>query len=126
MLPNCCGYIIYILESQLILFLLPSDTQNQKLKQENERLTKEINRLRQMLDQSQQDFGAVGGIDLSEDTISLDAQSTDGSSNRVDRMEAELKLAREQILRKSYHWAHRAEIFIQITISNDFLSRFKN
>lgn len=75
-----------------------ADNQNLKLKQENDRLSIEIIRLRQMLDQSQD--GAVGGIDLSEDTNSLEAGSTDGSPNKMERIEAELKLAKEQIARK--------------------------
>lgn len=45
--------------------------------------------------------GAVGGVDLS-DSNSLDAHSTDGSSSRIERLESELKLAKEQILRKIY------------------------
>lgn len=42
----------------------------------------------------------MGGIDLS-DSNSLDTHSTDGSTSRIDRLEAQLKLAKEQIMRKN-------------------------
>ncbi|XP_037918589.1 kazrin isoform X3 [Hermetia illucens] len=65
-----------------------------KLRSENEKLAAEISRLRKLLENSPD--GAVGGIDLS-DSNSYDAHSTDGSSSRVDRLEAELKVAKNQI-----------------------------
>lgn len=68
--------------------------QTSKLRQENEKLASEISRLRKLLENSPD--GAVGGIDFS-DSNSFDAHSTDGSSSRVDRLEAELKYAKEQI-----------------------------
>ncbi|XP_037944720.1 kazrin isoform X2 [Teleopsis dalmanni] len=68
-----------------------------KLREENERLNTEISRLRKLLENSTD--GAVGGIDLSD---SGDAQSTDGSGGtpqqRVDRLEAELRSAKSQIM----------------------------
>uniref|UniRef100_T1GHV3 SAM domain-containing protein n=1 Tax=Megaselia scalaris TaxID=36166 RepID=T1GHV3_MEGSC len=67
-----------------------------KLKAENERLSTEIIRLRKLLENSPD--GAIGGIgvDLS-DSNSYDAHSTDGSGSRLDRLENELKSARNQI-----------------------------
>lgn len=70
-----------------------------KLKLENARLTKELVRLKKLFEYSED--GAVGGIELS-DSNSFDAHSTDGggSSSRIERLEAELKLAKQQITRK--------------------------
>lgn len=69
-----------------------------KLKQENERLNKELVRLKKLFEYSEE--GAVGGVDLS-DSNSFDAHSTDGSSSRIERLEAELKYAKQQISRKN-------------------------
>lgn len=74
----------------------PADS---KLKQENERLAKELTRLKRLFEYSEEG-GAVGGIDLLSDTNSCDAHSTDGSSSRIERLEAELKLAKQQISRR--------------------------
>ncbi|KAL5289143.1 KAZN family protein [Megaselia abdita] len=70
--------------------------QTTKLKVENERLSTEIVRLRKLLENSPD--GAIGGVgvDLS-DSNSYDAHSTDGSGSRLDRLENELKSARNQI-----------------------------
>ncbi|GAB0093831.1 Kazrin [Sergentomyia squamirostris] len=69
--------------------------QSSKLKVENQRLSAEISRLKKLLEISPD--GAIGGIDLS-DNNSFDAHSTDGgSSGRMERLEAELRMAREQI-----------------------------
>lgn len=70
--------------------------QTTKLKAENERLSSEIVRLRKLLENSPD--GAIGGVgvDLS-DSNSYDAHSTDGSGSRQDRLEHELKSARNQI-----------------------------
>ncbi|XP_059613373.1 kazrin isoform X2 [Phlebotomus argentipes] len=68
--------------------------QSSKLKVENQRLSAEINRLKKLLEISPD--GAIGGIDLS-DNNSFDAHSTDGGSSRMERLEVELRMAREQI-----------------------------
>lgn len=57
--------------------------------------------MKQLLDGSLD--GAVGGVDLS-DSNSMDAHSTDGSSSRIERLESELKLAKEQISRKNLQY----------------------
>ncbi|XP_067632781.1 kazrin isoform X2 [Eurosta solidaginis] len=71
-----------------------------KLREENERLNTEINRLRKLLENSPE--GAVGGVDLSDSNSCGDAQSTDGSGSvpqqRVDRLETELRSAKNQIM----------------------------
>ncbi|XP_020712681.1 kazrin isoform X3 [Ceratitis capitata] len=71
-----------------------------KLREENERLSAEIHRLRKLLENSPE--GAVGGVDLSDSNSGGDAHSTDGSGSipqqRVDRLEAELRSAKNQIL----------------------------
>ncbi|XP_036331444.1 kazrin isoform X3 [Rhagoletis pomonella] len=71
-----------------------------KLREENERLNAEINRLRKLLENSPE--GAVGGVDLSDSNSCGDAHSTDGSGGmpqqRVDRLEAELRSAKTQIM----------------------------
>ncbi|XP_054089414.1 kazrin isoform X3 [Zeugodacus cucurbitae] len=71
-----------------------------KLREENERLSAEIHRLRKLLENSPE--GAVGGIDLSDSNSCGDAHSTDGSGSmpqqRVDRLEAELRSAKSQIM----------------------------
>ncbi|XP_053963017.1 kazrin isoform X2 [Anastrepha ludens] len=71
-----------------------------KLREENERLGAEIHRLRKLLENSPE--GAVGGVDLSDSNSCGDAQSTDGSGGiphqRVDRLEAELRSAKNQIM----------------------------
>lgn len=71
-----------------------------KLKQENERLTKELIRLKKLFEYSE-DGGAVGGVDILSDSNSMDAHSTDGSSSRIERLECELKLAKQQISGKN-------------------------
>lgn len=57
-------------------------------------------RLRKLLENSPD--GAVGGIDLSDSNSCGDAQSTDGSGSasqqRADRLEAELRTAKNQII----------------------------
>ncbi|XP_055687750.1 kazrin isoform X3 [Lutzomyia longipalpis] len=69
--------------------------QSSKLKVENQRLSAEISRLKKLLEISPD--GAIGGIDLS-DNNSFDAHSTDGgSSGRMERLEVELRMAKEQI-----------------------------
>lgn len=68
---------------------------------ENERLAKELWRLKRLFEYSED--GAVGGTDLPlSDSNSFDAHSTDGSSSRIDRLEIELKMAKDQISR-NYH-----------------------
>ncbi|XP_014103600.2 kazrin isoform X2 [Bactrocera oleae] len=71
-----------------------------KLREENERLSAEIHRLRKLLENSPE--GAVGGVDLSDSNSCGDAHSTDGSGSmpqqRVDRLEAELRSAKSQIM----------------------------
>lgn len=73
-----------------------------KLRLENDRLTKELDRLRRLFEYSE-DGGAVGGCGEPQlsDTNSLDAHSSDGgsSSNRIGCLEVELKMARRQIAR---------------------------
>lgn len=72
--------------------------QNQRLRQENEKLKIEINRLKLMLENCTD--GAVGGIDIS-DSNSLGASSTDGGSTvTADRLEIELRAARQQVSSK--------------------------
>lgn len=62
---------------------------------ENEKLKSEILRLKSLLENSAE--GAVGGIDVS-DSNSIDASSTDGGSAvGGDRLEVELKAAKQQI-----------------------------
>lgn len=69
--------------------------QNQQLRQENEKLKLEVNRLKLMLENCSD--GAVGGIDIS-DSNSVDASSTDGGSTvAADRLEIELRAARQQV-----------------------------
>lgn len=78
------------------IFLIFFIEQTLKLKLENERLSTEIVRLKKLLENSPD--GAIGGVgvDLS-DSNSYDAHSTDGSGTRLDRLEIELKAARNQI-----------------------------
>jgi hypothetical protein len=64
-----------------------------KMKVENERLTTEINRLKKLLENSPD--GAVGGIEMSDN--SFDAQSMDEGGNRIERLENELRIAKELI-----------------------------
>ncbi|XP_037049199.1 kazrin isoform X2 [Bradysia coprophila] len=68
-------------------------SQSMKLRLENERLTYEINRLKKLLQNS--DDGAIGGVYLS-DSNSADGHSTDDKS-RIERLESELKKAKDQI-----------------------------
>lgn len=79
-------------------FIALNSKSDTKLKQENERLNKELLRLKKLFEYS--DEGAVGGVDLS-DSNSFDAHSTDDSSSRIERLEAELKYAKQQITRKN-------------------------
>lgn len=82
-----------------------------KLRLENERLARELQRMKRLFECAD-DFGAVGGTPIPtpggeaaagmSETCSLDAHSTDGSSSRVERLETELKMAREQISRKDF------------------------
>ncbi|KAL9914583.1 liprin protein kazrin isoform 2-T2 [Glossina fuscipes fuscipes] len=71
-----------------------------KLREENERLNAEIQRLRKLLENSPE--GAVGGIDLSDTNSCGDGQSTDGSGGnvqqRIDRLEQELRSVRNQLM----------------------------
>ncbi|KAJ6641775.1 Kazrin [Pseudolycoriella hygida] len=67
--------------------------QSSKLRQENDRLTNEINRLKKLLENSED--GAIGGVYLS-DSNSADAHCTDDKS-RIERLESELKRAKDQI-----------------------------
>lgn len=84
-------FTIQIVSNSLFL----DSTQNQRLRMENDRLKTEICRLRSMLENSPD--GAVGGIDIS-DSNSVGASSTDGNGVvGADRLEAELKSARQQI-----------------------------
>lgn len=77
---------------------------NQRLRIENERLKSEICRLRSLLENSPD--GAVGGIDIS-DSNSIGASSTDGSAAiGGDRLENELKLARQQISSNNFIETH--------------------
>lgn len=70
-----------------------------RLRLENERLAKELWRLKRLFEYSED--GAVGGADPPlSDSNSFDAHSTDGSSSRIDRLEIELKMAKDQISRK--------------------------
>lgn len=78
----------------MILIIFSESPQTSKLRHENEKLSSEIARLRKILENSPD--GAVGGIDFS-DSNSFDAHSTDGSSSRIERLETELKLAKEQV-----------------------------
>lgn len=67
---------------------------------ENERLKSEINRLRSILENSPD--GAVGGIDIS-DSNSIGASSTDGAGGAAlgpERLEIELKAAKQQVASK--------------------------
>lgn len=72
-----------------------------KLRLENERLIVELAKLKRLFEYSE-DGGAVGGaVELTlSDSNSLDAHSTDGSSSRIERLEMELKMAKEHIQRK--------------------------
>lgn len=76
--------------------LFTDSSQSIKLRLENERLTYEINRLKKLLENSED--GAIGGVYLS-DSNSADANSTDDKS-RIERLESELKKAKDQITSK--------------------------
>lgn len=69
---------------------------------ENERLTAEITRLKKLLENSPD--GAVGGIDLLSDNNSFDAQSTDDSGGRVEKLENELRISKELIQSMFWVW----------------------
>lgn len=76
------------------LISFTDSSQSIKLRIENERLSYEINRLKKLLQNS--DDGAIGGVYLS-DSNSGDGHSTDDKS-RIERLESELKKAKDQII----------------------------
>lgn len=76
---------------------------------ENERLTYEINRLKKLLQNS--DDGAIGGTYLS-DSNSADGHSTDDKS-RIERLELELKKAKDQLTSKMFTFSLMSEIYFQ-------------
>lgn len=80
-----------------LIQIFADSSQSIKLRLENERLGSEINRLKKLLENSED--GAIGGIYLS-DSNSADAHSTDEKS-RIERLEYELKKAKDQITSKN-------------------------
>ncbi|XP_035910234.1 kazrin-like isoform X9 [Anopheles stephensi] len=69
--------------------------QTTKIRLENERLSAEITRLKKLLENSPD--GAVGGIDLLSQSNSFDVHSADDSSNRMEKLENELRISKELI-----------------------------
>lgn len=68
--------------------------QTTRIRLENERLTTEINRLKKLLELSPD--GAVGGIELSENN-SFETQTDEDNFCKMERLENELKIAKELI-----------------------------
>lgn len=88
------SYTQFTLYSNATIFTA-DPAQNRRLRLENDKLKSEIVRLKTLLENSTD--GAVGGVDLS-DSNSVGASSTDGGGVICgDRMEQELKLAKELI-----------------------------
>ncbi|XP_049290247.1 kazrin-A isoform X4 [Anopheles funestus] len=69
--------------------------QTTKIRLENERLSAEITRLKKLLENSPD--GAVGGIDLLSQSNSFDVHSVEDSSNRMEKLENELRISKELI-----------------------------
>ncbi|XP_050073641.1 kazrin isoform X3 [Anopheles maculipalpis] len=69
--------------------------QTTKIRLENERLSAEITRLKKLLENSPD--GAVGGIDLLSQSNSFDVHSAEDSSNRMEKLENELRISKELI-----------------------------
>uniref|UniRef100_A0A182PCT0 SAM domain-containing protein n=1 Tax=Anopheles epiroticus TaxID=199890 RepID=A0A182PCT0_9DIPT len=69
--------------------------QTTKIRLENERLSAEITRLKRLLENSPD--GAVGGIDLLSQSNSFDVHSAEDSSNRMEKLENELRISKELI-----------------------------
>ncbi|XP_029726619.1 kazrin isoform X3 [Aedes albopictus] len=90
--------------------------QTTKIRMENERLTAEITRLKKLLENSPD--GAVGGIDLLSDNNSFDAQSTDDSGGRVEKLENELRISKELIqslkLERKKLRSDKSDLLIQV------------
>lgn len=69
------------------------------MKLENERLQAEISRLKKLLDASGD--GAVGGVDVSDGSSFAEVRdSNDESSCKVEKLENELRIAKELIQSK--------------------------
>ncbi len=97
---KCFGTII---DSNFIFYLdtdtiITDSSQSIKLRLENERLTYEINRLKKLLQNSED--GAIGGVYLS-DSNSADGHSSIDDKSRIERLESELKKAKDQITSKN-------------------------
>ncbi|XP_021696334.1 kazrin isoform X1 [Aedes aegypti] len=90
--------------------------QTTKIRMENERLTAEITRLKKLLQNSPE--GAVGGVDLLSDNNSFDAQSTDDSGGRVEKLENELRISKELIqslkLERKKLRSDKSDLLIQV------------
>uniref|UniRef100_A0A182WLK0 SAM domain-containing protein n=1 Tax=Anopheles minimus TaxID=112268 RepID=A0A182WLK0_9DIPT len=69
--------------------------QTTKIRLENERLSAEITRLKKLLENSPD--GAVGGIELLSQSNSFDVNSAEDSSNRMEKLENELRISKELI-----------------------------
>uniref|UniRef100_A0A8W7P3L8 SAM domain-containing protein n=1 Tax=Anopheles coluzzii TaxID=1518534 RepID=A0A8W7P3L8_ANOCL len=69
--------------------------QTTKIRLENERLSAEITRLKRLLENSPD--GAVGGIDLLSQSNSFEVHAADDSSNRMEKLENELRISKELI-----------------------------
>uniref|UniRef100_A0A182T263 SAM domain-containing protein n=1 Tax=Anopheles maculatus TaxID=74869 RepID=A0A182T263_9DIPT len=69
--------------------------QTTKIRLENERLSAEITRLKKLLENSPD--GAVGGIELLSQSNSFDVHSAEDSSNRMEKLENELRISKELI-----------------------------
>uniref|UniRef100_A0A9I3E1F0 SAM domain-containing protein n=1 Tax=Anopheles dirus TaxID=7168 RepID=A0A9I3E1F0_9DIPT len=69
--------------------------QTTKIRLENERLSAEITRLKKLLENSPD--GAVGGIDLFSESNSFDVHSAEDGSNRMEKLENELRISKELI-----------------------------
>lgn len=79
-------------------FFVSESPQTQQIRLENERLQAEISRLKKLLEGSGD--GAVGGVDVS-DTSSYEIRDLNEDSNcRIEKLENELRIAKELIQSK--------------------------
>uniref|UniRef100_A0A182MVH3 SAM domain-containing protein n=1 Tax=Anopheles culicifacies TaxID=139723 RepID=A0A182MVH3_9DIPT len=88
--PFICTNHLYVLS-----FDRSESPQTTKIRLENERLSAEITRLKKMLENSPD--GAVGGIELLSQSNSFDVNSAEDSSNRMEKLENELRISKELI-----------------------------